>query len=302
MINSPFYKLSRATEKKLTITLLVLLPILIAVMSFFDVPLKNDVTPSGIISFELAKELEVSENILNSWDTHARTSAGMSMGFDFLFLIVYASFIALLIHKLNERVWKNTKIYKLGVLLIWGVVFAALFDPIENTALIKLLLGDLQQTWTSIAFYFASMKFVLLILGVLFIIISWIVKIIRKRTSLKMLSLFLLVFLISCKSGNKKSSSVTLNCQSVTMKTVTESKEDGVFEAYKSTLPIIIDGCSNDETWNKRTWYSVNYNWMGSSIDSADYQGRFKLAWDAEKLYILVEIKMIIYIRHLQME
>ena len=181
MIKSPLYKLSKPTGKKLTITLLILLPIFIVVMRFFDTPLRNSVSPNGIISFELAKEVSVSEGIINSWDTHARTSAGMSMGFDFLFLIIYASFIAILAHKLNEHVWKNTKIYKFGVLLIWGVVFAALFDAIENIALIKLLLGDIQQTWTSIAFYFASMKFVLLILGILFIFMSWVVKFMRKK-------------------------------------------------------------------------------------------------------------------------
>ena len=181
MLKSPFYNISKPNEKKLTIALLVLLPILIAVTLFFDIPLKNEVAHNGIVSFELAKEIEISENILNSWDTHARTSAGMSMGLDFLFLIIYASFIALLMHKLNERIWNNTRVYKLGVLLIWGVFLAALFDVIENIALIQLLLGDLQQLWSSIAFYFASMKFVLLILGVLFIVVSWVVKVVKKR-------------------------------------------------------------------------------------------------------------------------
>jgi hypothetical protein len=182
MLKSPFHKISKPTEKKLTFTLLILVLSFIAVMRFFDAPLKNEVTPNGIVSFELAKELVVSKNILNSWDTQARTSAGMSMGFDFLFLIIYASFIALLMHKLNECIWKDTKIYKLGILLIWGVFTAALFDAIENIALIKLLLGDLEQTWSSIAFYFASMKFVLLISGILFIIVSWLVKIVEKKT------------------------------------------------------------------------------------------------------------------------
>lgn len=177
MLKSPFHNISKTSEKKLTITLLILVIVLIASMKYFDIPLTNEVAPNGIVSFELAKELNVSKSILNSWDTQAKTSAGMSMGLDFLFLIVYASFIALLIHKLNERVWKNSKIYKLGVLLILGMYVAAFFDAIENIALIKLLLGNLQQHWSSIAFYFAIMKFLLLILGILFIVVSWFVKI-----------------------------------------------------------------------------------------------------------------------------
>ena len=71
MINSPFHNISKTNEKKLTIALLVLLPILIAVMLFFDAPLKNEVVPNGIVSFELAKEITASEKILNSWDKHA---------------------------------------------------------------------------------------------------------------------------------------------------------------------------------------------------------------------------------------
>ena len=81
------------------------------------------------------------------------------MRFDFLFLLVYALFISILIHTLNERLWKHTKIYTIGVILIWCMFLAALFDMVENVALIKLLLGDLQQKWSSIAYYFAIFKF-----------------------------------------------------------------------------------------------------------------------------------------------
>lgn len=179
MIQSPIYTLTKSREKKLTIALLILLVMLIGAMKFFDMPLTNEVVPNGIISFELAKDIETSKKILNSWDIYARTSAGMSMGLDFLFLIVYASFIALLIHKLNESLWRHTVIYKIGILLIYGIFIAAFFDAIENVALIKLLLGDLDQYWSSIAFYFASMKFVLLILGILFIVLSLIMKIFK---------------------------------------------------------------------------------------------------------------------------
>ena len=114
---------------------------------------------------------------------------------------------------------------------------------------------------------------------------------VRKLVSFNILPLLLVLVLVSCKSGNKKpSSSEGFDCQSATKIGLTESNEDGFFEAHQSKSPIIIDGCSNDEIWSKYSWYSMNYNWMGSSVDSTDYQGRFKLAWDTEKLYILVEV------------
>jgi hypothetical protein len=34
----------------------------------------------------------------------------------------------------------------------------------------------------------------------------------------------------------------------------------------------------------------MNYIWMGNKVDSTDYHGRFKLAWDHQYLYILVEV------------
>jgi predicted membrane protein len=50
MINSPFYNISKPNEKKLTIVLLVLLPILIAVMLFFD---RNRIYVRKLISFNI---------------------------------------------------------------------------------------------------------------------------------------------------------------------------------------------------------------------------------------------------------
>ncbi|MDP3360194.1 MAG: hypothetical protein Q8S41_12695 [Lutibacter sp.] len=181
MLISPFQNISKPSEKKLTIILLVSLIIMFLTMRYFDAPLKNTEAPSGIISFEFAKELSKSEAILNSWNTLAKTSAGMSMGFDFLFLIIYALFFALLIHKINERLWKGLKIHTVGVLLIWCIFLAAFFDMVENVALIKLLLGDLQQKWVSVAFYFAISKFFLLAIGFIFIIVSLIFLLLKNK-------------------------------------------------------------------------------------------------------------------------
>ena len=150
-------------------------------MRYLDGEIQNNETAQGIISFELAKDLSKSEAILNAWNMESKTAAGMSLGFDFLFLLVYALFISILIHTLNERLWKHTKIYTIGVILIWCMFLAALFDMIENVALIKLLLGDLQQKWSSIAYYFAISKFFLLFIGILFIVLNSIILLFKKK-------------------------------------------------------------------------------------------------------------------------
>ncbi len=183
MLKSPFLKLSKSSEKSITLILLTLLIICMISIRYFDAFLINTICENGIVSFELAKDLDSIKAILNSWNEQAKIAASLSMGFDFLFLIVYASFMALLIHKLNERFWKNKPFYKIGTLLIWTTFLAALFDAIENIALIRLLLGDLQQQWASVAYYFAVLKFITLLIGILYIIINFGLLLTRKSSN-----------------------------------------------------------------------------------------------------------------------
>jgi hypothetical protein len=148
-------------------------------MRFFDAPLKNEISPEGIVSFELAKDVDKSVAIIKSWNHVAIKSANRSMAFDFLFLIVYGLFIGLMIHKLN-RVWNTSGFQRFGIVLIYLVFLAGFFDIIENIALIFLLRGDLEQIWSSSAYYFAIMKFAILAIAFLFIIISFVALLIRK--------------------------------------------------------------------------------------------------------------------------
>ncbi|WP_456420393.1 hypothetical protein [Lutibacter sp.] len=180
MIQSPFYNLSKKAEKKLTVILSIFIVVLIFIMHYIDTKIQNGVTTNGIISFELAKDLSKSISILNSWNILSKISAGISLGVDFLFLIIYSLFISLIIHKLNEKLWKYKKMYTLGIVLIWCMFLAAFFDIIENLALIKLLLGNLKQLWSSLSYYFAIVKFSLLAFGILYIIVNLLFIIFKK--------------------------------------------------------------------------------------------------------------------------
>lgn len=180
MLLSPFNKLTKTQENRLTHLLVFSTMILIICMLYLDSFLTNSVCKHGIVSFELAKDLKISERIINSWDETSKTSAGISLGLDYLFLISYSSLIAILIHKLNSHLWKNTRLYSFGVILIFSLFFAALFDAIENIGLIQLLLGNLKQTWSSIAYYFAVPKFVIILIGILYILFNFVYLLIKK--------------------------------------------------------------------------------------------------------------------------
>lgn len=107
------------------------------------------------------------------------------------------------------------------------------------------------------------------------------------------LALICILLLMSCKNVktvNQNPSIESVHCQIGSESTLTQAIEEGLFKAHKTSLPIQIDGCSKDAIWSNVDWYGMNYLWMGSDVDSMDYHGRFKLAWDTEYLYVLVEV------------
>jgi hypothetical protein len=108
------------------------------------------------------------------------------------------------------------------------------------------------------------------------------------------IGILILLFSVSCgtkNTSNQESSLTSVACLYGLEDAVTVSIPDGAFEAKKATAPIQIDGCSKEAIWADLDWFGMNYVWMGEPVDESDYNGRFKLAWDAEYLYILVEVE-----------
>ncbi len=163
------------------VLMVFLLLISVSIMHYFDGFLKTDMSKNGILSFELAKESYMSGEIINSWNSTAKTAAGLSLGFDFLFLLIYASFLSMLIFKINNALYKNSLKNNLSKFIILSPFIAAFFDVIENIALIKLLLGDIQMKWSLIAYYFAIMKFSLLAIVISYILVGFSILIFRNK-------------------------------------------------------------------------------------------------------------------------
>lgn len=128
---------------------------------FLDPPLKTPVS-SGIVSFEFARVPENATAIVNSWDDHARLFAAFGLGFDFLFMPLYAT--ALSIGLLLAAGRFNGNWLTLANLLGWGAYLATAFDTVENIALFSILNGSV-GSHPQIAFWCACLKFGLLLLG-----------------------------------------------------------------------------------------------------------------------------------------
>jgi len=56
-----------------------------------------------------------------------------------------------------------------------------------------------------------------------------------------------------------------------------------------ATAPII-DGNGNDACWANAEWADLDQLWLGVAPAAADFTGRYKFVWTAEKLYLLAEI------------
>ena len=68
-------------------------------------------------------------------------------------------------------------------------------------------------------------------------------------------------------------------------------KEDHqLIEVRKADTPITLDGNAIENTWHLAQWHPLDQIWLGESYPYEDFSGRYKLSWDEEQLYLLVEI------------
>ncbi|OZG74269.1 hypothetical protein BTA51_04435 [Hahella sp. CCB-MM4] len=112
--------------------------------------------PVGIVSFELAKHIPQTQNILESWGSEGRHWAAWSLVLDFPFLLAYSALFTLLTLKSRSD---------LRQLFTVGFVIAGFCDVVENLALTGILAGYVYPQLTAAAYYFASLKFLLLFTG-----------------------------------------------------------------------------------------------------------------------------------------
>lgn len=182
----PLDFISNEKRKPLFLSFLFLTLILFAVFRVLDAPLRTLDAPNGIVSFELARTPEQARIVLSSWDEHynpvlgyavtefytAPLYAAFGLGLDYLFMPAYALALSLgiLLAASRHAGW----FARLGAWMGWGALAAALFDAVENFALFKLLLNNIYPPWPAIAYWCATVKFTLLLLGLAYAFAGWV--------------------------------------------------------------------------------------------------------------------------------
>ncbi len=183
---NPLLSFSAKTRKIIMWIFAISTLILFVYISILDSSLKTTASPNGIVSFELAGNLEQSQKILSSWNHQAKLSAIQSLVVDYLFLISYSFFFAFLVFKSSENfIGKKKSLVSLGIILGWLQFIAAILDAFENYFLLRLLFGSQNEIFSSLAFYFASVKFLLILLGFIYIILALYTRFISRRNELE---------------------------------------------------------------------------------------------------------------------
>jgi hypothetical protein len=169
----PLEFVPQESRKRLFFTFLFLTVILFAIFRVLDKPLQNRFAPSGIVSFELAGTPQNAVHMVLSWSEEATLNASFGLGIDYLFMPLYA--FALAFGTLLAA-GKHTGWFKsLGAVAGYGAFAAATFDAVENFALFQILLGAYDSLYPTIAAFCATVKFSLLLLGLLYSLAGWII-------------------------------------------------------------------------------------------------------------------------------
>jgi hypothetical protein len=178
----PFRWITEPTQKPAFWFLFVFTILVIMGMQFTSTPLITDVAPGGILDFEFARTLSNAQSIITSWENEGQVYAGLNLGLDYVFMAAYGLTIGLgcvlVARGLTERVKFLTPV---GVVLAWGALLAALLDAFENYALIRLLLGSTNELWPTVAYWCAGPKFILVGLGLLYVILGAVIVAITKK-------------------------------------------------------------------------------------------------------------------------
>lgn len=69
-----------------------------------------------------------------------------------------------------------------------------------------------------------------------------------------------------------------------------QKKEHQLIIVKQTQKAPVLDGMANDRCWEQCSWLPLDQKWLGEDYSKSDFQGRYKLTWTQNSLYLLVEI------------
>ncbi len=70
-----------------------------------------------------------------------------------------------------------------------------------------------------------------------------------------------------------------------------QTQNDTIFN-FKTQTPVTVDGQATEDCWAKAEWNVIDQVWIpwNAKMKEGDFSGRFKVSWDEDFLYMLVEV------------
>ena len=65
--------------------------------------------------------------------------------------------------------------------------------------------------------------------------------------------------------------------------------ERSEYRAPKASVAPTIDGVADEAVWRKARWQDLTHRWLGPEYSVEDFEGRYKVVWTTDKIYILGE-------------
>lgn len=137
-------------------------------LAVIDSGLKVPAAPLGIISFELCGFLSTCDATLQQWGVEGRQLAMLSLGLDYLFMVIYPSLVCvgllLVVASVPARAAKLTRS------LAWIALLAGAADAFENYFLIRVVLTGSGASHGVLASICSAIKF-----SILGITLGWLI-------------------------------------------------------------------------------------------------------------------------------
>lgn len=129
------------------------------------------VTSGEMVRFEMAKETNVAETMLENWKASGNLNKAITgVYLDFLFILLYSSGLATACVFL-AKLTKHEILGRAGKIFSYLLIIAAICDVIENIGMLKSMQGAVRSWNVMLAYDMAATKFSIVIVSLLFIII-----------------------------------------------------------------------------------------------------------------------------------
>lgn len=170
----PLSRLHSDTRSNTFWVLLCATLVLTIVLTLFDGPIRNDVAPIGMISYEFARTPESAAAMLDSWNHKAQLHLAFNLGLDFVYLLLYSTTIAIGCLWITDVPAAKARgpmasLIPVGTTMAWLALLAAVADAFENLSLFKVLITGPVAPWPAVAFTFALIKFCFLAVTLAFL-------------------------------------------------------------------------------------------------------------------------------------